>query len=147
MNAVKPLKQTRNGNINQALAGLGSSTFRRIGRLVLPTTAATILSWIICLLGGYEIGRACEATWIRDTSPDSPLGFVNAIRSLVRNCFTTWSSGKNIYDPIQWTLPFLLQGSMFTYLALLGTLRCQSRYRLMILMCLYAFSWAKKDGA
>lgn len=123
VNAMKPLKQARNGDIDKAMSGLASSTLRRTGRLLLPTIAVTIASWMICQLGGYKTGKVYDSEFIRDTSPDSIPGFVGPIRSLVSNCFSTWSSGSNIYDPIQWTLPFLLKGSMLIYLTLLATVR------------------------
>ena len=110
VNAMKPMKQARNGSVGQALSGLSSSTLRRTGRLVLPTTVATLVSWMLCQLGGYRIGKTCDATWIRDTSPSPTAGFIAPLRSLVHNCFTTWSNGSNAYDPIQWTFAFPSQG-------------------------------------
>lgn len=145
VNAMKPMKQARNGSIGPALSGLSSSTLRRTGRLVLPTTVATLASWLIAQMGGYKIGKKCDAAWIRDTSPIRLPGIIWPIQSLVTNCFTTWSSGSNVYDPIQWTLPFLLKGSMLVYLALLATVRTQSQYRRLVFVGLYFFSWAGRD--
>ena len=147
VNAMKPMKQARNGSIGPALAGLSSSTLRRTGRLVLPTTVATLASWFIAQMGGYRIGKTCDAAWIRDTSPIRLPGLIWPIQSLVNNCFTTWSSGSNVYDPIQWTLPFLLKGSMLVYLTLLATVRTQARYRMLVFVGLYFFSWAGRDRA
>lgn len=145
VNALKPMKQARSGSINSALSGLASSTLRRTGRLVFPTTIATLCSWIISQLGGYRIGKTCEASWIRDTCPDRVSGIIDPVKSLVYNCFTTWSSGANKYDPIQWTLPFLLKGSMLVYLTLLATVRTQPQWRMLAFMGMYAFSWAGRD--
>ena len=142
---MKPMKQARNGSIGPALSSLSSSTLRRTGRLVLPTTLATLVSWLIAQMGGYRIGKTCDAKWIRDTSPVRRPGIIGPIRSLVKNCFTTWSTGSNVYDPIQWTLPFLLKGSMLVYLTLLATIRARARYRMLVFVGLYFFSWAARD--
>ena len=145
VNAIKPIKQARNGSIDFALSDLASSCFRRTGRLVLPATIATILSWIMCELGGYKHGRISDATWIRDTSPDPSKSISEAVHNLWYNLFTTWSKGANKYDAIQWTLPFLLKGSMLVYMALLATIRTLPIYRLSILLGLFFFSWASRD--
>ena len=142
---MKPIKQARNGSIGPALSGLSSSTLRRTGRLVLPTTVATLVSWFIAQMGGYSIGKSCEAAWIRDTSPVRVPGIIRPIRSLVKSCFKTWATGSNVYDPIQWTLPFLLKGSMLVYLTLLATVRTQAKYRMLVFVGLYFFSWAVRD--
>ncbi len=145
VNAVKPIKQARNGNGNQALSGLGFSAFRRTGRLVLPATIATIISWVICQLGLFEIGRTCEAVWIRDTSPKPGPGVTGSIRLLLANLFTTWTTGFNVYDKNQWTFPFLLKGSMLIFITLLATVRIHSNYRILVFLGLYAFNWAGGD--
>ena len=139
------MQQARSGSINSALFGLASSTLRRTGRLVFPTTVATFCSWFIAQMGGYNIGKTCEATWIRDTCPNRIPGIIAPLKSLVNNCFSTWSSGSNAYDPIQWTLPFLLKGSMLVYLTLLATVRTQRRWRMLVFLAMYAFSWAGRD--
>ncbi|MCJ1460500.1 hypothetical protein MMC28_010882 [Mycoblastus sanguinarius] len=145
VNAMKPIKQARNGSISQALSGLSSSTLRRTARLVLPPTIVTIASWALCQMGGYRTGKNCEAAWIRDTSPVPTPSLIGSVKSLINNCFTTWSTGSNAYDPIQWTLPFLLKGSMLIYLTLLATVRTQAYYRVLTFLGLYAFSWAGRD--
>ena len=145
VNAIKPIRQARNGNGNQALLSLALSAFRRTGRLVLPATIATITSWVICQLGLFEIGRTCEALWIRDTSPKPGPGVTGSIRLLVTNLFTTWTTGFNVYDKNQWTFPFLLKGSMLVFITLLATLRIHSNYRTLVFLGLYAFNWAGGD--
>ena len=145
VNAVKPIKQAQSGNGSQALSGLAFSAFRRTGRLVLPATIATVISWMICQLGLFEIGRTCDAAWIRDTSPTSGPGFTGSIRRLFTNLFTTWTTGFNDYDRNQWTFPFLLKGSMLIFITLLATIRIHSNYRILVFFGLYAFSWAAED--
>ena len=145
VNAMKPIKQARNGNGNQALSGLAFSAFRRTGRLVLPATIATVISWMFCQLGLFEIGRTCEAGWIRDTSPKPGPGVRGSLRLLFENLFTTWTTGSNAYDKNQWTFPFLLKGSMLVFITLLATVRIHSNYRVLVFLGLYAFSWASGD--
>ena len=145
VNAMKPIKQARNGNGNQALSGLAFSAFRRTGRLVLPATIATVISWILCQLGLFEIGRTCEAGWIRDTSPKPGPGVTGSLRLLFENLFTTWTTGSNAYDKNQWTFPFLLKGSMLVFITLLATVRIHSNYRVLVFLGLYTFSWASGD--
>lgn len=142
---MKPIRQAQNGNGNQALSGLAFSAFRRTGRLVLPATIATIISWVICQLGLFEIGRTCEAVWIRDTSPKPGPGVTGSVRLLLANLFTTWTSGFNVYDKNQWTFPFLLKGSMLIFITLLATVRIHSNYRILVFLGLYAFNWAGGD--
>lgn len=145
VNAMKPIKQARCGNGSEALAGLAFSAFRRTSRLVLPATIATIISWTICQLGLFEVGRTCEAVWIRDTSPKPGPGIAGSVHLLLTNLFTTWTTGSNIYDKNQWTFPFLLKGSMLIFITLLATVRIHSIYRVLVFLGLYAFSWAGGD--
>ena len=145
VNALKPIKQARDGNGNQALSGLSVSAFRRTGRLVLPATIATVISWVICQLGLFEIGRTCDAAWIRDTSPSPGPGVAGSIRLLLVNLFTTWTTGFNAYDKNQWTYPFLLKGSMLVFITLLATVRIHSKYRILVFLGLYLFNWVAED--
>lgn len=145
VNALKPTKQAQAGNGSRALSGLASSAFRRTGRLVLPATIATVISWIICQFGLFEIGRTCEAGWIRDTCPIPGPGVSGSIRLLLTNLFTTWTTGSNVYDSNQWTFPYLLKGSMLIFITLLATVRIHSNYRVLVFLGLYAFNWAGGD--
>lgn len=146
VNAMKPLKQARAGNTTAAFQTLASSSLRRTARLVLPTTVATVLSWLVCQLGGYKLANRCESDWIKFSSTEPSTGVFAAVGDLLRNIFTTWLSGANRYDPVQWTLVFLLKASLFVYITLLATVRTQSFYRMLIFTGLYAFSWAGGDG-
>lgn len=145
VNAMRPIKQARSGNTTAAFENLASSSLRRTARLVLPTTVATVASWFVCQLGGYRLAKACEADWIRYSSPEPSSGAIAAVTSLLRNIFTTWASGSNQYDPVQWTLTFLLKASMLIYMVLLATVRTTSFYRMLVFLGMYAFSWASGD--
>ena len=125
---------------------LASSTFRRVFRLVLPTTIAGFFAWFLCQLGFYALAARCEAFWMRNTSPLPDPTFRAAIKGLIYNSMNLWKSGNNTYERNQWSLPFLLKGSMMVYLTLLATLRCTPRWRMTLFFSLYALSWAWNDA-
>jgi len=146
VNSMRPIKQTRSGNTTAALQNLASSSLRRSARLVLPTTVATIASWVICQLGGFRLAKACEADWIKNTSPDPSGGVLTAVLALLQNIISTWTSGANQYDPVQWTMPFLLKASMLVYMVLLATVRAMPSYRMGVFFGMYGFSLLSGDG-
>ena len=146
LNSLKPIKQTRAGNIEAALTGIARSSFRRTGRFVLPAVIATTLSWFVCQLGAYRVANLADSAWIRDTSPEPSSSFVSAFYDLFANLGATWIDGFNEYDKIQWTLTYLLKGSMMTYLTLIALIYVKPRWRIVILMGLYYFMWKCGDG-
>jgi len=100
VNSMRPIKQARAENTTAAFQNLASSALRRSARLVLPTTVATIASWTICQLGGFRLGRACEADWIKNTSPEPSVSIGAAVAALFRNILSTWTSGANQYGEV-----------------------------------------------
>ncbi|MCJ1254577.1 hypothetical protein MMC24_002392 [Lignoscripta atroalba] len=146
VNALKPIRQTRAGNIDSALSGVAKSAFRRTGRFVLPAMIATVLSWLLCQFGGYSMASVVDSSWIRDTSPRPSASFANALYDLVYNMITTWTNGANEYDKIQWTLTYLLRGSMLVYLTLFATAYLQPKYRMLVYGVLYLYYWVGGDG-
>ena len=68
-----------------------------------------------------------------------------AFYDLFRNLGTTWLNGANEYDRIQWTLTFLLKGSMMTYLTLFATVYVKPKWRMLICVGLYYFKWNSGD--
>ncbi len=145
VNAMKPIRQAREGDTDTALSNLARSTFRRTFRLVLPPTIATIGSWVLCQMGAYEVARQSDSAWMRSSAPSMSTSFAEAFRDLFHNIFTTWSDGSNRYDPIQWTLTFLLKGSFIVFLTLLATVYAKPRYRMMIVATLFIYSLQVKD--
>lgn len=141
-----PIKKAHDGNLQQALPGLATSTFRRTFRFVLPTTIATCFAWFLCQLGFYALSAHCDAFWMRSTSPLPDASFREAIYNLVKYSFLTWKNGDNAYERNQWSMPFLLKGSMLVYLVLLATLRCTPKWRMAVFTALYAYSWVAGDG-
>ncbi|MCJ1413519.1 hypothetical protein MMC19_007625 [Ptychographa xylographoides] len=146
VNALKPIKQTRAGHIEDALTGVAKSAFRRTGRFIIPAMIATTLSWLVCQFGGYGLAKEVESAWIRDTSPMPSGSFAAALRDLFNNLITTWTDGGNEYDRIQWTLCYLLRGSMLVYLTLVATAYVRPRYRMLIYTTLYLYYWKMGDA-
>jgi len=146
VNSLKPIKQTRAGNIEAALTGIARSSFRRTGRFVLPAVIATTLSWLLCQCGAYKVANLADSAWIRDTSPEPSATFLSAFYDLFTNLGGTWIDGYNEYDKIQWTLTYLLKGSMTTYLTLIALAYVKPRWRIAILIGLYYFMWKCGDG-
>ncbi len=146
VNALKPIKQARAGSIDNALTNLASSSFRRTGRLVLPAAAATVISWLLCQFGAYEIARASDAPWIRDTSALRSEPWSAAVLALLKNIAATWIFGhENKYDQPQWALIFLFKGSMLVFMTLLATVSATARWRMIVVVVMYAWSWASGD--
>ena len=142
VNSLKPIKLARAGQVDTALSNLAVSSFRRSWRLFLPATAATIISWFICQLGGYETARQSEAYWLYITSPSPSPTWGMAVEDLVYAIQKTWTyNPDNIYDQPQWALLYLLQGSMFVFTSLLVTINLTPRFRIFCLTVCYFWSW------
>ena len=146
VNSLSPIKKSRAGNVEGALSGIAKSAFRRTGRFIFPAMIATTLSWLVCQFGGYRVAKMASSNWIRDTSPDPSPSFAAAIYDLCESLARTWLDGANQYDKIQWTLTFLLKGSMMTYLTLFSLVYVKPRWRMIILCGLFYFKWMGGDG-
>lgn len=146
VNALKPIRQARNGDSESALSGLSKAAFRRSFRLVLPAATATIISWALCQLGTYEISRNSDAFWLYLNTPAPAGSFCEAISDLVKSLLATWRlGGNNKYDQPQWALIHLLQGSIITFFVLLATVQLTSVWRsVTVALCLFwSWSWTQ----
>ncbi|KAL9002575.1 MAG: hypothetical protein Q9188_004504 [Gyalolechia gomerana] len=146
VNSLGPLKRSRAGNVDAALAGLAKSAFRRFGRFMIPAMVATTLSWLACQLGAYKVAHFANSAWIRETSPVPSSSFAGAFYDLFQNLGTTWIDGFNTYDRIQWTLTYLLKGSMMTYLSLFALVYVKPRWRMAIIAGMFYFEWKSGDA-
>ena len=146
VNALKPTRQARTGQIDAMLAGVAKSAFRRTGRFIIPALLATTGSWLLCQFGVYNLGRVVDSHWVRDTSPRPSGSLPGALYDLFHALLTTWTNGANQYDRIQWTLTFLLRGSMLVYLALFATAYVSPRYRIWVYAGMFCYYWALGDG-
>ena len=146
VNALKPIRQTRAGQIDAALSGIAKSAYRRTGRFIIPAVVSTTLSWLICQFGAYALAHVVDSQWIRDTSPTPSPSFAAAFTDLFRNLRTTWTNGSNEYDRIQWTLCYLLRGSMLVYLTLFATAYIEPHFRYLVYAILYFYYYSMGDG-
>ncbi|MCJ1318450.1 hypothetical protein MMC15_003778 [Xylographa vitiligo] len=147
VNALKPLKLARAGQIETALANLSLSAFRRTFRLMLPAASATVLSWFLTQLGAYEMGRQSNAFWLYTYAPLPSSSWGTALEDLVNGLRATWTIGViNTYDQPQWALIYLLQGSMMVFCALLIVVNLTPLYRTLTLgiFALWSFDWSYK---
>lgn len=142
VNALKPIKQARAGQVENALSGLAVSSFRRSFRLFLPAAATTCLSWTLCQTGAYETARNSDAYWIQITSPQKSWSVGGGVKDLVEAVRTTWLyNPENPYDQPQWALIYLLQGSMYVFAILLVTVNLTPLYRTATLVLCWFWSW------
>jgi len=79
--ALKPLRLLRDGRIDDGRRAIESSAFRRVPRLVIPTTAATVLIWTLNQFGAFKAAQNAGSDWLRRTVPPDD-GFVG----LIKNC-------------------------------------------------------------
>lgn len=145
VNSLGPLKKSRTGNADAALSGVAKSTFRRFGRFMIPAIVVTTLSWVACQFGAYNIAHAANSAWIRDTSPTPSASFAGAFYDLFKSLGTTWIDGFNEYDRIQWTLTYLLQGSMMTYTTMFALVYVKPRWRMALIAGMFYFKWKSGD--
>jgi Acyltransferase family len=143
--SLKPIRQARNGDFEGALNSVARSAFRRIPRLVLPTTLITIITWFLCQLGAFQIAKETNSAWMSYTAPTVTPFFGDALRSLIYQVIETWTWGRNIYDPNQWTLQPLLKGSMLVYITIFATVYMQPKYRMMISMAQWVYYYISND--
>lgn len=137
--ALKPIRQAKQGNYEAALVTISKSAFRRVPRLILPTTIATIAIWFLSQFGVFLIAKNTDGFWIAYTSPEMTPYFGASLRKLAFNIIETWEWGRNIYDPNQWTLQPLLKGSMLVYIVTMATIYLQPRYRMMCCLGLWVY--------
>ncbi|KAK5507868.1 hypothetical protein LTR07_011092 [Exophiala xenobiotica] len=145
VNALAPLRLARSGQADKALNKLASSSFSRIFRLVLPATAATIISWFICNIGLYRTAGMSDAFWLTTTTPRPSTTWLQALQDLLAGLSATWRYGpENPYDQPQWALIYLLQGSFMVISALFLTAAMTPAWRtvtISVLVC-WSLNWS-----
>lgn len=128
------------------LSKLSKNTITRAARLVVPTSAAITLAWIVCQLKGYRVASQVDAPWIRAVSVPPGPTLTSAISGLLRNLTLFWHGGTIDYDKTYWTIPFFLKGSMLVYLTLVATVFTRPRGTKLVLLFLYFFAWSGGSG-
>ncbi|KAG0153456.1 hypothetical protein PDIDSM_2108 [Penicillium digitatum] len=146
VNALKPLQLARRGATSDALATLSTGAFRRKWRLVFPAALMTMLAWLLCQFGVFQLGRRVDAYWLRTTSPQQSPSLGAVVVDLIRQMAGTWMYGENAYDQPQWALLPLFRGSLYVFMTLLALVNTTPLFRLCAQMVLYAYSWITLDG-
>ncbi len=139
--ALKPLRQIRAGDRNAMYNSVAKSAFRRVPRLILPTTLATIITWFFCQFGVFQVAEKSDSWWMNFSAPRMTPYFGEAIYQLLLEVITTWTKGWNMYDHHTWTMLPLLKASMLVFIFLVATSYCKTRYRMMLElgMCVYFY--------
>jgi len=155
--AIKPLKLYNAGHADEARQVIGSSAFRRIPRIGIPATIATIMSWTLAQIGVYgPIHRLnVDSEWIGRTTPFRIPGFWPPILNLLVQSvripismyksdalqFNTWTGKDNWYELNQWTLCWEMRGSMLLFIILVMSSHCTPFWRRIFLLgsACYAF--------
>jgi hypothetical protein len=144
--ALRPIRQFATGDHLAAFTGIAKSAFRRVPRLVLPATLATILTWFACQFGVFGIAKSTNSWWLQWTSPKMIPFIGPALVDLCWNIFNTWTRNYNAFDQNQWNLIFLLKGAFQVYMFLFATAFVRPRYRMMISLALYWYYYISGDG-
>ncbi|KAF3492268.1 uncharacterized protein GIQ15_01785 [Arthroderma uncinatum] len=145
VNSLKAIQLIRSGCVQEAVSTLSIGAFRRTGRLMLPATAATFISFICCEIGLYGLARRSDAYWIMTTAATPSTSVFQAIKSVSWEMVAVWIVGENKYDQPQWALAHLFKGSFFIYMVLLATANATPAFRLTALTILYAWGWIAGD--
>lgn len=146
VNSLKPLKQAHSNDAEGVLVGLAQSSVGRVPRLVLPATVITILAWLLCQLGFFELARHSSAWWMQANSLAPSPSWLLAFRDLGSALVTTWLRAENVYDQPQWALSYLLKASMYIFILLSFTTTTRPAFRLACFGLAYIWSWLSADG-
>jgi peptidoglycan/LPS O-acetylase OafA/YrhL len=143
--ALKPIRQFRAGQHDAAFVGIAKSAFRRIPRLFLPTTFATVIIWFICQFGVFEVSNRATGWWLNYSAPNVTPYIGPAVRNLLLNIITTWTKIWNAYDINQWTLQPLLKGAFLIYVMLFATAYTKPRYRMIVELGMFVYYYVANE--
>lgn len=145
VNALKPIQQARDNDKTGALSTLARSAFNRTGRLVLPATIITVITWFVCQLGFFELALSSDSHWMRATGGQKSRTWPIAVVDLFKEIIDTWFFMNDKYDQPQWTLSPLLKGSMWVYSTLFITVFTKPAFRIFVEIGLYICSYCDRD--
>jgi peptidoglycan/LPS O-acetylase OafA/YrhL len=137
--ALKPLKQSRNGDILGSFTSVGKSAFRRPPRLIFPATIALIISWVMAQCGAFIAANRSDCWWCRYAAVDLAPTFWEEFVRLFKTFLEVWTTGYMAYDDHQWALLPLLQASMLIYILVCATMFCKFRFRVAIYLGMYLY--------
>ncbi|RAR06343.1 transferase [Stemphylium lycopersici] len=139
VNSIGPISKSRSGNHDAAFLGIARSALARSGRLILPTMAATTVSWLMAQTNAYHMTKHVDAQWIRQGWHRQEPSLWKAITSLFNAQVETWVTGWDEYDGTQWTLHLFLEGAFLVYTTMLATVLVKPKARFMIYAVMYAY--------
>lgn len=146
VNSIGPISKSRAGNHDAAFTGIARSALARSGRLVLPTMAATFITWFMANTNAYHMTKHVDSTWIRQGWHRQEPTLWAALKSLIKVETETWTIGWNEYDGTQWTLHLFLEGSMLVYTTMFATVLVKPKARLLVYAVLYLYFWQMGEG-
>jgi hypothetical protein len=146
VNSIGPISKSRAGNHDAAFTGIARSALARSGRLILPTMAATFITWFLANTNAYHMTKHVDSTWIRQGWHRQEPTIFEAFKSLVKAETETWTVGWNDYDGTQWTLHLFLEGSMLVYTTMFATVMVKPKARMLIYGVLYLYFWQLGEG-
>ena len=84
--SIKPLKLSRDGKPDEARKNIAASAFRRVVRLGIPAGIATVCSWLLCQLGGFNMAheRTPQTGWLYFQSPWQSRDWSTAVKELLK---------------------------------------------------------------
>ncbi|KAI5305414.1 hypothetical protein KEM56_004514, partial [Ascosphaera pollenicola] len=112
VNSLNPVKNARAGNTAVGLKNLARSTFTRSGRLVVPTTVATLIGWALAEMGVFKMAARSDSWWIQGVAEPPDPTFKASVIHLIKTLVLSWNDGRTDFDKTHWTLVFFLKGSM-----------------------------------
>ena len=88
--SLKPLRLARAMKPEEVRTVIAGSAVRRVFRLMVPCTIATVISWILAQLGAYAMAQSVGYDWLHYTSPRRSQSVYRAIIELARGwvCIT-----------------------------------------------------------
>ncbi|KAJ5788215.1 hypothetical protein N7457_003205 [Penicillium paradoxum] len=137
--ALKPLKQSRNGDILGSFTSVAKSAFRRPPRLIFPATIALLISWGMAQCGAFIAANRSDCWWCRYAAPDLEPTFWAEFVRLFKTFLEVWTTGYMAYDDHQWALLPLLKASMLIYILICATMFVKFRFRLVIYLGMYLY--------
>ncbi|OJD31680.1 acyltransferase family protein [Diplodia corticola] len=137
--ALKPLRQARAGQHSDALTSIAKSAFRRIPRLILPSTIAMIIAWLLAQMGAFHVAHRADEVWLREASPQAADSLYEAFADLWNAFRSVWTSGYMPYDDHQWAMLPLLKESMLAYVGLAATIFMKYKYRTITYFVMFCY--------
>ena len=87
--SLKPLRLARAMKPEEVRTAIAGSAVRRVFRLVVPCTIATVISWILAQFDAFGMAQTVGEDWLHYTSPRPSTSIYQAIIDLGRNCVCT----------------------------------------------------------